>query len=293
MKTPPLLNTLLTVTVLLTVTLAYGGYQYRQSHLENISLGEKVTELEESLRLSEENLASAETEKAQLADQLNAEKARVDALGEQVGEISDTVGDLDKLSKLDPELLQKYSKVYFLNEHYVPSRLASIDSEYLYNEASSQQIHASVWPFLEDLLQDAANDDVTLMIISGYRSFGAQASIKSNYSVTYGSGTANQFSADQGYSEHQLGTTVDFGTPGVSPTTLEFQNTDAYRWLLDNAHKYGFVLSYPAGNTYYIFEPWHWRFVGTDLARDLHQDEKNFYDAEQREIDTYLLNIFD
>lgn len=293
MKTSPLLNTLSTAVVLLTAVLSYGGYQYRQIYLENTSLGERTAELEGSLRLSEENLASAETEKAQLADQLNAEKARVDALGEQVGEISETVGDLDKLSKLDPELLQKYSKVYFLNEHYVPSRLTNIASEYLYNGDKSQQIHANVWPFLEDLLSDAADDGITLTIISGYRSFGTQASIKSGYSVVYGSGTANQFSADQGYSEHQLGTTVDFGTPGVGATTLEFQNTGAYQWLLDNAYKYGFVLSYPAGNAYYIFEPWHWRFVSTDLARDLHRDGKHFYDVDQREIDQYLLNIFD
>jgi len=287
------LNTLSILIILLVVALAYGSYQYRQVYLQNISRGDRIAELEGLLHVSEENLARAEMEKTLLADQLNAEKARVDALGEEVGEISDTVGDLDKLSKLDPELLQKYSKVYFLNEHYVPSRLASIDSEYLYNEASPQQIHASVWPFLEDLLQDAANDDITLTIISGYRSFGTQSSIKSSYSIIYGSGTANQFSADQGYSEHQLGTTVDFGTPGVGATTLEFQNTPAYQWLLDNAHKYGFVLSYPLGNAYYIFEPWHWRFVGTDLARDLYRDDHSFYGVEQREIDTYLLNIFD
>ena len=293
MKPSPLLNALSVLAALLLVALVYGGYQYRQVYLQNISRGDRITELEELLRVSEENFTRAETEKAQLADQLEAEKARVDALEEQVGEISDTVGDLDKLSKLDPELLQKYSKVYFLNEHYIPDRLTNIDAEYLYNATSPQQIHARVWPFLEDLLQDAADDDITLTIISGYRSFGTQSSIKSSYSVIYGSGTANQFSADQGYPEHQLGTTVDFGTPGVGATTLEFQSTPAYKWLLDNAHRHGFILSYPVGNAYYIFEPWHWRFVGEDLAKDLYRESKSFYGVEQREIDKYLLNIFD
>jgi len=62
---------------------------------------------------------------------------------------------------------------------------------------------------------------------------------------------------------------------------------------LANAHKYGFTLSYPEGNQYYVFEPWHWRFVGEDLARDLKRDERHFYDLDQRAIDGYLLEIFD
>ncbi len=63
--------------------------------------------------------------------------------------------------------------------------------------------------------------------------------------------------------------------------------------MLDNAHRYGFILSYPEGNEFYIFEPWHWRFVGEDLARDLDRADAHFYDWEQREIDKYLLTIFD
>ena len=69
--------------------------------------------------------------------------------------------------------------------------------------------------------------------------------------------------------------------------------TPAYQWMTDNAHKYGFVLSYPKDNSYYVYEPWHWRFVGVKLATDLHNQGKNFYDLDQRVIDTYLVNIFD
>ncbi|MBC7836964.1 D-alanyl-D-alanine carboxypeptidase family protein [Acetobacteraceae bacterium] len=69
--------------------------------------------------------------------------------------------------------------------------------------------------------------------------------------------------------------------------------TNAYAWLNKNAYKYGFVLSYPQGNAYYIYEPWHWRYVGKKLAKDLHNDQEHFYDLEQRKIDEYLANIFD
>jgi D-alanyl-D-alanine carboxypeptidase len=98
---------------------------------------------------------------------------------------------------------------------------------------------------LEDLLEDAADDDIELFATSGYRSFEEQIKIKSAYATTYGTG-ANAFSADQGYSEHQLGTAVDFLTSYTGLTTA-FENTQAFEWLQKNAYKYGFVLSYPKG----------------------------------------------
>src|SRR5690606_38397067 len=98
----------------------------------------------------------------------------------------------------------------------------------------------------------------------------------------------------QGYSEHQLGTTIDFTTEGLGGGLVtSFENTPAFAWLADNAHKFGFTLSYPKGNAYYMYEPWHWRFVGEDLAEDLHEDDAYFYDWDQRKIDTYLIKIFD
>src|SRR3970282_1720772 len=128
--------------------------------------------------------------------------------------------------------------------------------------------------------------------LSGYRSFGTQASLKSQYSVTYGS-NSNSFSADQGYSEHQLGTTVDFTTKKTGETLTGFDKTPAYEWLLKNAYLFGFIFSYPKANFYYIFEPWHWRFVGVYLATYLHEQNKNFYDMPKRDIDQYLIKIFD
>jgi zinc D-Ala-D-Ala carboxypeptidase len=117
--------------------------------------------------------------------------------------------------------------------------------------------------------------------------------VKSSHTFIYGAEPANKFSADQGYSEHQLGTTVDFTTQKAGAANFEFNATGAYSWLKKNAHIYGFTLSYPAGNAYYAFEPWHWRFVGTALATKLFSDGTFFYDLPQREIDEYLINLFD
>lgn len=220
-------------------------------------------------------------------------QTRVGGFETTVGTISGAVNTLEKLSKTDKELLQKYSKVYFLNEHYIPDQLAAIDSEYAYSDEKVLQIHARVWQHLKDLLDAAKRDGIKLYVKSAYRSFQEQASIKSAYTVVYGKGTANQFSADQGYSEHQLGTTVDFITTGLGGELTGFEKTSAYQWLVANAHTYGFSLSYYKGNKYYMFEPWHWRYVGIQLAANLHHENKYFYDLDQRTIDTYLINIFD
>lgn len=240
-----------------------------------------------------EELSMTSEELDELEDDYRREKNRNEEFEDQIKEITGTVEDLDKLSKTDKELLQKYSKVYFLNEHYVPESLASIEKNWLYNESLDKKVHTKMKPFLEDMLQDALDDGVEIWVVSAYRSFYEQQQVKGSYTITYGSG-ANAFSADQGYSEHQLGTTLDFTTSGMGGGLYaSFENTPAFQWLEKNAHKYGFTLSYPKNNVYYEYEPWHWRFVGEDLAEDLHDEEAHFYDWDQRKIDTYLIKIFD
>ena len=142
------------------------------------------------------------------------------------------------------------------------------------------------------MLKDASRDDIDLRIISAFRSFDEQSILKGQYTTIYGSG-ANTFSADQGYSEHQLGTTVDLSTSQLGNAFTSIDQTEAFKWLEDNAHKYGFILSYPQNNQYYQYEPWHWRFVGRDLARDLNRKNESFYDLDQREIDEYIVEFFD
>ena len=210
---------------------------------------------------------------------------------DQLTQATQSLDKLTWLNTIDPQLIQKYSKVYFLNEHYVPRSLSPIDSKFLANTNRSLEIEDRVLPFLQKMLQAAALDNITIQVDSAYRSFQTQGSLKSSYKVTYGSG-ANTFSAEQGYSEHQLGTALDFTTPSLNGGLTGFQKTSAYTWMKDNAYKYGFSISYPSNNKYYVFEPWHWRFVGIDLATKLHNDNKYFYDLDQREINTYLPVLF-
>jgi len=283
----------LLVAIIIIAILSY-RYLIVKSNLTDTSLSLELTikDYENRITELESKLREEQGINIDLNDALEDEEEKVKDLGKEVRDIVGTVNDLEKLSKTDEELLQKYSIVYFLNEHYTPSRLTNIESKYLYIQNETKQIHRNVEDFLEDLMDDAKSSDMDLKIISAYRSFGTQAALKSNYVVTYGSG-ANTFSADQGYSEHQLGTTVDFTTTQIGGAFTKFENTPEYTWLLNNAHRHGFTLSYPQGNSYYQFEPWHWRFVGENLAKDLHGNGVHFYDWDQRDINDYLLNIFD
>lgn len=252
-----------------------------------------IQELDQKAQGLAGTLSAAEQNIQKTKENVETVQSQVKGAEQTIEKIGGAVGTLEKLSKTDPELLQKYSKIFFLSEHYAPERLSEIDKEYLYSEKKSESIHSLVLPYLKILLDAAKADNVTLYIKSAYRSFDEQKSVKSSYTVIYGAGGANQFSADQGYSEHQLGTTVDFITTGLGGVLAGFENTPAYAWMQNNAYKYGFILSYPSNNGYYIFEPWHWRYVGVALATRLKNENKSFYDLDQREIDAYLANIFD
>ncbi len=264
--------------IVLLAAAGYGVYTYRGAEAERSRL---LTELEES-----------RTENYSLMKVVREREETINSFQGQIEDIGSTVGTLQKLANTDEELLKKYSKVYFLNENYVPAKLAQIDKMYLSAGATNIQVHAEVWPKLEKLLAEAEKDGIKLRVASAYRSFGTQSTLKNSYTVLYGSG-ANSFSADQGYSEHQLGTALDFTTEKLGAGFSAFGSDPAYKWLQENAHRYGFILSYPSGNSYYKFEPWHWRYVGVTLATNLHDDGKHFYDLDQREIDRYLVKLFD
>ncbi len=285
------------------LTVLYLGYQNYSLQQEKKSLLAEIAETKNTFELQKKELlgnidalkvilVANQNDRNMLEQDLIAQRDAVDTIQAQVEAMTGTVGTLKKLSDTDKELLKKYSRVYFLNENYIPKYLFPILSGYVYRPEEEKYISAEVWPFLQKMLDDATAVGVDIKVISAYRSFGTQSALKSAYTFTYGSG-ANKFSADQGYSEHQLGTTVDFTTTKLGALFTTFEKTASYVWLTENAYKYGFILSYPKNNGYYVFEPWHWRFVGKSLALALHNQNKNFYDLTQREIDEYLVSLFD
>lgn len=109
----------------------------------------------------------------------------------------------------------------------------------------------------------AANDGRTLTIISGYRSYSYQSGLYNTYKARDGQANADRYSARAGFSEHQTGLAADLNT------ITNFDSTNEFAWLKDNAYKYGFILRYPSGKEFitgYMYEPWHWRYVGKEVA---------------------------
>ena len=241
----------------------------------------------------ETDLGNLKNDLEDLVEDYEDELDRNEEFEDQLMDLAGELDEFERLNEIDEELLSKYSKVSFLNENYVPSDIEKIDDDYILEGKDDQYFHGDAMRFLERMFDAAERDDIDLKIISAYRSFDEQNELKGQFTEVFGTG-ANAFSADQGFSEHQLGTTVDITTPAVGGTFESFGQTKAFEWLQDNAHKYGFILSYPEDNTFYVYEPWHWRFVGRDLARDLDRDDdRTFYTLDQREINKYLLEFFD
>lgn len=282
--------------VLLVLSTAFIYYKLYTMSKSLVSLSNNLTSLQGDLSSTTARFSQTFSD---LSVALDAQKNNVgditNLLGsyrQEVGTITNTVDTLQKLSKTDPELLQKYSKVFFLNENYAPARLTAIPKDFSYSDTKTLTILTDVWPRLQQMLSDAKYAGVDLYVLSAFRSFNEQNALKSQYTVTYGAGSANQFSADQGYSEHQLGTTVDFMTTGIGGDLNVFDTTKAFQWLTANAFRYGFTMSYPKDNPFYVYEPWHWRYVGIKLATDLYNSGRHFYDLDQRSIDDYLVYLF-
>jgi D-alanyl-D-alanine carboxypeptidase len=113
----------------------------------------------------------------------------------------------------------------------------------------------------------------TLILNSGFRTYNTQKALYDITKETKGLAVAEKLSARPGHSEHQLGLAADFSAKGQGCVILVcFGDTEAGRWLEENAHEYGFILRYPKGYraiTGFQYEPWHFRYVGVELATEM------------------------
>jgi len=127
---------------------------------------------------------------------------------------------------------------------------------------------------LEAMNAAAKTSGISLILASGYRSYDTQVAVYKSFVDSLGQAGADTTSAKPGHSEHQLGLAADIAAEGDSCYIMEcFSETVAGKWVATNAWKYGFVLRYPnhlEGATGYNFEPWHYRYVGLELAKLMH-----------------------
>ncbi|MGO4383334.1 D-alanyl-D-alanine carboxypeptidase family protein [Specibacter sp. RAF43] len=138
---------------------------------------------------------------------------------------------------------------------------------------------------VERMFAAAARDGVQLRIMSSFRSYATQVTLYESYVARYGRVRADTASARPGFSEHQTGLALDIGdaaAPASCDFTACFAGTAAAQWVAAHGAAYGFVVRYQNGfhaQTGYAAEPWHLRFLGRVVARDM--TARGFHTYEQ------------
>jgi zinc D-Ala-D-Ala carboxypeptidase len=158
-----------------------------------------------------------------------------------------------------------------LPAEFVPDDLADVTQA---GFDSRDRVRSFVVADLAALREGAEANGTPFVVISGYRSHDYQANLFANQVEELGEAEAALRTARPGHSEHQLGTAIDVLDPAAADLTTAFAQTPAGAWVAAHAHEYGFVLSYPDGaadRTCYEYEPWHLRYVGRDVAAEIHE----------------------
>ncbi|MEZ0494283.1 M15 family metallopeptidase [Kineococcus sp. TBRC 1896] len=203
--------------------------------------------------------------------------AAAGAAGEVAGEVAPAAPQAVVASPATPAQVQGPSRTEAASPWVVVNKQHPLDPrDYAPALAvvAGKEVAAVIAPDLRALLEDARRDGVGLSVTSGYRSFQRQTAVHDDAVVRDGLETAESVSARPGYSEHQTGLAVDFGGRTAPGCLLEdcFGQTPESDWLRAHAGRHGFLLRYPEGATAvtgYDAEPWHWRWVGTDLVQRL------------------------
>ena len=162
---------------------------------------------------------------------------------------------------------------FTLRKDYQPPKLVSTSRAGLNGGGS---VRSLVIPDLTAMAKAARNAGAGLRVVSAFRSYSYQQSVYRQEVRRYGESSARLTVARPGHSEHQLGVTIDFGSARDSREGWQYNdwgNTASGAWIRANGWKYGWVMSYPKnrrGVTCYRYEPWHWRYVGRDVAARVH-----------------------
>ena len=165
------------------------------------------------------------------------------------------------------------NRQYRLPADFTPPNLVEPDVPMGPN-AHNRLLRAVAASALEEMFAGAQQEGITLYAQSGYRSYSTQETLFNNYVENHGYEAATRFSAKPGHSEHQTGLAMDVTSKSVNyALTQDFGNTEEGQWVVENAHRYGFIVRYPENKesiTGYIYEPWHLRYLGVDLASAVH-----------------------
>lgn len=193
--------------------------------------------------------------------------------------ISQVNSNLDKTkyedttpTNINDNNLMLVNKYYYLTEDYTPDDLVTLTAKY--NTGVNSQMRKEAADAFMEMSDAATLDNIIIKNASAYRSYQYQVNLYDKYVQRDGKDAADTYSARPGFSEHQTGLATD-----INQIDNSFENTDAFRWLQDNAYKYGFILRFPKDKeniTGYQYEPWHYRYVGKKIAKQIKEENITF-----------------
>ncbi|MBN2982898.1 MULTISPECIES: M15 family metallopeptidase [Cohnella] len=174
----------------------------------------------------------------------------------------------------ESSLLVLVNKKRNLPSDYVPDDLVVPDVAFSFSgDSPKKKLRKPAAEALEELFAGAEADGIELKAVSGYRSYATQKSIFERNAEQKGEEVANRTSAKPGQSEHQTGLAMDVSSKSAGyALETSFGDTKEGQWLKEHAADYGFIIRYLKGTediTGYTYEPWHIRYVGKEIARDV------------------------
>lgn len=156
---------------------------------------------------------------------------------------------------------------------YAPTDLIAIPWKYRYGDQNTKiELREAAYNAYISMWEAANQDGHYLLALSGYRSKKEQEKDYNYYRTRNGEKYADKIAARPGWSEHQTGLALDIYSK-ENGDNATFHQSEAYKWLVENSYKYGFILRYPKGYeaiTGYQYESWHYRYLGVELAKQVH-----------------------
>lgn len=197
---------------------------------------------------------------------------------EEIIRVVNTNNDLEYFNdavgaNISDDILILVNKYNYLSSDYEPNDLEVVDTNYSYWGSLRSEAALA----FSEMVTVASQEGLKIINTSPYRSWELQNALYNNYVNSDGVKAADRYSARPGYSEHQTGLAVDVLTPTSNLDT--FKNTKEFIWMQENSYKYGFILRYKAGMEYitgYMYEPWHYRYVGIEAAKTIYEEDLTF-----------------
>ncbi|WP_226037999.1 M15 family metallopeptidase [Aquibacillus saliphilus] len=281
------LTKLLTVLLVISLTLLISCQkQEKMDNGERVNEGETVVDDKKQPPI--DNDSEKEKDKNNQEDKLeqesdkNGQESTDEEETEESKEVAQHIEKIDEFGLVivsNPESVEVFvNKQRRLPDGYEPPNLVvpNVPFSFDYFDPKKQMRSVAATP-LEELFLEAEAAGLDLVASSGYRSFQRQKQIYERNVETKGQEEADKFSARPGTSEHQTGLAMDVTTAEVAFALEQtFKQTDEGAWLAENAHKFGFIIRYPEGDseiTGYSYEPWHIRYVGMDIAKEVYLNQ--------------------